>query len=143
MPKREQYSIQAADQAVNNSTTLVDTDLAVQAEVKRVYTLDAHITVDDTAVDAGVDIKITMPAGAVFVGTIWDADATPTLAQWDGSERGIAEGLGTLHIHGRVVMVATVCEVKVQFAQTAAAVGDTVIKKNSTLMLERISQGAV
>jgi hypothetical protein len=141
MPKRERYAIQTADQAVNNSTTLVDSELSVNVEAGRVYHVVGYLTVDDTVVSLGMDVKISLPAGATLVARRFDnAFANPI--EWDGSEVTLSENDGTVHFAGRIVVGVTAGKVTVQFAQNAAGVGNTLLKKNSTMSLERISQGA-
>lgn len=127
----------AADSTKNNSEVLA-TVLSVSVAASTTYHVKGQVTVDDTAVDAGVDLKLSLPAGATFKGQITDIDATPVIQLWDGAEGGIDEGAGSVWFEGTLIVDTTAGTLAVQFAQTAAAVGATIVKANSSLIVTKL-----
>lgn len=138
--RRMQYAVKAADEAVNNSATLQnDNDLRFYGQAGKAYAVEILIDVDDTDVDAGIDIALSMPSGATFRGNL--ASAADALAAWTGAEVTLAEADSVVQINGIVKIGATAGDVRLQWAQTAATVGDTIVKANSYITAFRVSQG--
>jgi hypothetical protein len=126
--------LSADETAVNNSTTLVNTSLTLQA--KAGLNKFKLIVFFDTQAAADIKLKLSFPAGTV-TGTIYNALSANSALSVDFT--AATEWAPTAGTSNRVFMLEgsfetdTAETVTLQYAQQTATVGDTVVKKFSSL----------
>jgi len=137
LPVRRVAGLSADSDAVNNSTTLVDSDLTIAVEKDRVYRFTARLL--STSTDAAnLKVSLDVPDGSSgfqFAGDAADG-ATPDSVGTDIAAAFTAAATeGLVVVHGTLTAGAD-GDITVQFAQNAAAAVDTTLLAGSYLELE-------
>ncbi len=147
-----QFAEQGADDTVNNSTTLVDTDLTFTNIPTGRYVMHGLVRARDVAVSGcGIRLGLTLTGVSSFINVwrvsvkIFAGSGTPSddvqgLASDVISIPGLPTGSGSasLLIIGNIEVTSGTNEVTLQFAQNTAQVGDLDFETGSFLSLQRV-----
>lgn len=146
--RRRKY--QAADQTVNNTTTLVSsTDLTLSVAANSVYTLDAFVIyVSGTTPD--IKFNYSYPSGASLRFSAYYIATTDTTGNaamirdvvddfGAFGAGGIGTGMMSMIPQGRLTVGATAGNFVVQFAQFTANVSNTLLKAGSWIELVKVA----
>lgn len=133
---------------VNNSTTLVDTGLALAVEANATYEIKAFIAYNATTT-ADMKCSLVLPAGASGVVTpnalraaatgVSDTIQRQVISNLNNIVLGGTGGNAVALIEGTITMDATAGQVKIQFAQSTAEASDCTVNTGSYLKLIRVA----